>query len=125
MSGVSRFGKLLAGILLGAALVTGLIAVRPLYSQSSPVSATVDKTDLTDNDVLTLKVTIDDQTNVSLPILPVIDGLEIIGRRANTTRITAAARFTAPLRPRLSHLRVSAYAPGRDRDWSRHGTRRE
>ncbi len=93
MSGVSRFGKLLAGILLGAALVTGLIAVRPLYSQSSPVSATVDKTDLTDNDVLTLKVTIDDQTNVSLPILPVIDGLEIIGRRANTTRNHRSGAF--------------------------------
>ena len=49
-------------------------------AQVVPVTASVDRTTLSTDEILTLTVTIVGETNVPLPVLPHIDGAQIIGR---------------------------------------------
>jgi hypothetical protein len=75
------------------------------YAQFVPVTARVDKTILSTDEILTLTVTIVGETNVPLPILPHIDGVQIIGRSTASQititngKATAEFNFAFRLQP--------------------------
>ena len=101
MSGVimlrkSLFVSILGAILPCAILVSGLIAAPSLHAQSPSVTSTVDNTDITLNDTLTLTVTITDQMNVRPPEFHNdIDGIRMISNRTNVTRELRNGVFSA------------------------------
>ena len=92
---VSKLGMPGIGLVVGGVVLAVLLASLPLHAQTSPVTAEVDKTDLEPTDVLTLTVTIVDQMTVSVPVLPYIDGLQIVSTRARSQRQSSGGRFSA------------------------------
>ena len=80
---MKRIKKPLVALLI--VLLLGIVSL-PIHAQSSSaVVAQVDRTNLTTDDLLVLTVTIDTQGGSSTqPILPPIDGLEILSRSSGT-----------------------------------------
>ncbi len=110
---------------IAAAAVPLVIAVASFavgYAQSPGVTASVDRHKLTTDETVTLSVVIETGTGVGVPILPPLDGLEIIRRDVETQYSTVNGRTTGsvtfsyvlrPLRPgRLTIGPIRVTAPG-------------
>ena len=70
--------KQLSIILLGVLLLA--LAVLPASAQGSPVTASVDRTSLSTDEMLTLSVTVDSSAGQpGQPVLPALDGFEVVG----------------------------------------------
>ncbi|HHZ62509.1 MAG TPA: hypothetical protein EYN53_07680, partial [Dehalococcoidia bacterium] len=59
--------------------LTLAINVGATHAQVMPVTAHVDRTTVSTDEIVTLTVTIVGETNVPLPVLPHIEGAQIIG----------------------------------------------
>lgn len=85
--------KIRIGLASALALILVGLASTPLYAQAPSVTATVDRINLTQSDVLTLTLRIEGVANVHpLPQAPVINGLVLIGteRKSHQTFVQGA-----------------------------------
>ncbi len=90
MSPPTRIRLILASAL---AVVLAGLATSPVFAQTPSVTASVDRTNMTMSDVLTLTLRIEGVTNVHpLPQAPVISGLVLVGteRRSHQTFVQGA-----------------------------------
>jgi hypothetical protein len=73
-------------LLLVALVALGHLARPPVAAAQSDdvISATVDRTTLTTDDLLTLNVTIDRAAGASEPVLPALDGFNLLGTSSGT-----------------------------------------
>ncbi len=88
-----------------AAFIVTAAVTHDARAQAPPVQATVDRDTVTTEDVITLTISIVGETNVSVPTLPIINGVQFIGRSTASTQtlrngqLTADFRFSFRLRP--------------------------
>ena len=74
-------------------------------AQVVPVTASLDRDTIALDDTFTLTVTIEGETNVALPILPAIDGVQLVGRRTESSisirngKASAIFKFVYRFRP--------------------------
>ncbi len=90
---MSAFNKVKVGLAATLVVIMAGVAATPLYAQAPSVTASVDRTNLTMTDVLTLTLRIEGVANVHpLPQAPVIDGLVLVGseRRSHQTFVQGA-----------------------------------
>ena len=90
MNNVRKAAKLAPA---AAVLLLAIVFATPANAQTPSVTASVDRTDMTLTDVLTLTLTIEGVSNVHpLPQAPVIDGLVLVGneRRSHQTFVQGA-----------------------------------
>ncbi|MDP6452041.1 MAG: BatD family protein [SAR202 cluster bacterium] len=88
---------------LAAILILALaINVGVSHAQSMPVTARVDRATISTDEILTLTVTIIGETNVPLPVLPDLEGAQIVGRSTRSqitiTNGKASAEFNFDFR---------------------------
>ena len=71
-------------ILLGALAFLSLAVIHTevIFCQAPLIQASVDKTDLTTDDTLTLTVTIESEGNISQPLLPTLEEIRILNHRS-------------------------------------------
>lgn len=76
-------------LIVTAALLLLVLAVLPAGAQGAPVSATVDRDQITTDDLLLLTVNVDSSSgSVSQPTLPPLDGFRIMGTGSSTQMTT-------------------------------------
>ncbi len=98
-----RFWK---GVITLTAALVFLVALQPLYAQTSHVTAEVDRTDLTLYDTVTLTITVTGENNIGAPTLPSLSGLQLTGRKISSEQtfsngqISAKFEFIYNLQPR-------------------------
>ncbi|MCH8310067.1 MAG: protein BatD, partial [Chloroflexi bacterium] len=101
LTGTVRKTTLIALLLILALAINAGVS----HAQVVPVTAHVDKNILSTDEILTLTVTIVGETNVPLPVLPHIDGAQIIGRSTASQititngKATAEFNFAFRLQP--------------------------
>ena len=92
-------------VVAGMMLVAEIAVVDVSRAQVVPVTASLDRDTIALDDTFTLTVTIEGETNVALPILPAIDGVQLVGRRTESSisirngKASAIFKFVYRFRP--------------------------
>ena len=105
----TRAGKAAALVTLATVLLLASFTATPAHAQTPSVTASVDRTNLTLSDVLTLTLKIEGVTNVHpLPRAPVIDGLVLVGteRRSQQNFVQGALSAHFEFKFRYQPLRT-------------------
>ena len=81
--------KTLRILIIGAMLLVAALAALPAGAQESAISATINRNEITTDDLLLLTVSVDSSSgSVSQPDLPQLDGFRIIGTSSSTQMTT-------------------------------------
>ena len=83
MNRAFRAVRIVIACAAAACLLVASLAPQVATAQGLPITAEVDRTDIDLNETFTLTVTVYDQNNLPLPILPLIDGVQMTGRNFN------------------------------------------
>jgi len=95
----------IALVVAGMMLVAELTSTDVSQAQVVPVTASLDRDTIDLDDTFTLTVTIEGETNVPLPILPTIDGVQLVDRRTESSitihngKASAIFKFIYQFRP--------------------------